>query len=78
MPGSRTIAYLRVSTNDQALAKNKGDILHLINDKALGLVQWVEEQASGNVSWRKRAIARVIDELQKGDTLIVSELSRLD
>jgi DNA invertase Pin-like site-specific DNA recombinase len=77
MSGSRTIAYLRVSTNDQDLAKNKADILHLVNDKALGPVRWVEEQVSGNVSWRKRAIAGVIDELQEGDTLIVSELSRL-
>ncbi len=77
MTGSRTIAYLRVSTNDQDLAKNKTDILHLVNDKALGPVRWVEEQVSGNVSWRKRAIAGVVDELQEGDTLIVSELSRL-
>lgn len=77
MSKSRTIAYLRVSTTDQDLEKNKADILHLANDKALGSVKWVEEHVSGSVSWRKRGLARVLDELQVGDTLVVSELSRL-
>ena len=77
MSKSRTVAYLRVSTADQDLEKNKADILHLANNKALGQVEWVEEHMSGSVSWRKRRIARVLDELQAGDTLVVSELSRL-
>jgi DNA invertase Pin-like site-specific DNA recombinase len=73
----KTIAYLRVSTNDQDLAKNKADLLHLANEKDLGKVHWVEETASGRISWKKRKIAQVIEELAAGDTLIVSELSRL-
>jgi DNA invertase Pin-like site-specific DNA recombinase len=73
----KTIAYLRVSTNDQDLAKNKADLLHLANEKDLGRVHWVEETASGRVSWKKRKIAQVIEELNAGDTLLVSELSRL-
>src|SRR5579871_3033696 len=77
MQKSQTIAYLRVSTADQDLKKNRYDILQLANDKGLGQVQWVEETISGRVSWRKRKIAEVIEELQVGDTLIVSELSRL-
>lgn len=32
---------------------------------------------SGRVSWRKREIARVLEALRDGDSLIVSELSRL-
>lgn len=77
MKQSRTIAYLRVSTAEQDLEKNKADILHLANEKGLGQVEWVQERASGRISWRKREIAHVIDALQDGDTLIVSELSRL-
>ena len=77
MSKPRTVAYLRVSTTDQDLEKNKADILHLANDKGLEQVEWVEEHVSGSVSWRKRGIARVLDELQTGDTLVVSELSRL-
>lgn len=73
----RTVAYLRVSTTDQDIEKNKADILHLANDKGLGQVEWVEETASGRVSWKKRKIADVLEQLKSGDTLLVSELSRL-
>ena len=72
-----TIAYLRVSTADQDLEKNKAEILHLANEKDLGRVQWVEETVSGRVSWRKRKIAQILDDLERGDNLVVSELSRL-
>jgi DNA invertase Pin-like site-specific DNA recombinase len=72
-----TIAYLRVSTTDQDIEKNKADILHLANDKKLGSVEWVEEKISGRVSWKKRQIADLIGKLGEGDNLIVSELSRL-
>ena len=77
MKQTNTIAYLRVSTAAQDVEKNKSDILHLANEKGLGKVRWVEEQASGRLSWRKREIAQVLEELQSGDNLIVSELSRL-
>jgi len=77
MKSPTTIAYLRVSTNDQDLEKNKAEILSLANEKNLGQVKWVEETASGRISWKKRKIAEVIDSMSAGDTLIVSELSRL-
>ena len=77
MPTPRTIAYLRVSTAEQDLEKNKADILHLANDKELGKVIWVEEKVSSRVSWRKRQIADALNQLSSGDTLLVSELSRL-
>jgi DNA invertase Pin-like site-specific DNA recombinase len=34
-------------------------------------------QPLGKVSWRKRKIADILDTAQKGDNIIVSELSRL-
>jgi DNA invertase Pin-like site-specific DNA recombinase len=77
MKDTKTIAYLRVSTIGQDIEKNKSDILHLANEKGLGKVEWVEEQASGRISWRKREVAQALDELQSGDNLVVSELSRL-
>lgn len=73
----KTVAYLRVSTIDQDIEKNKSDILHLANSKDLGKVDFIEEHISGKVSWRKRKIAEIMEDLQKGDNLIVSELSRL-
>jgi DNA invertase Pin-like site-specific DNA recombinase len=77
MKKPKTIAYLRVSTDEQDLEKNKYDILHLANEKGLGKVQWIEETISGRVSWKKRNIAEILDTLQGGDHLLVSELSRL-
>jgi DNA invertase Pin-like site-specific DNA recombinase len=77
MQKPQTIAYLRVSTTDQDLKKNRYDILQLANDKGLGQIQWVEDTVSGRVSWRKRKIAQALEQLHSGDHLIVSELSRL-
>ena len=73
----KAIGYLRVSTGEQELEKNKSDILRLANELDLGRVRFVEEKISGKVSWRKRKIAGILAELAKGDSLIVSELSRL-
>ena len=73
----KTIAYLRVSTVEQNLEKNKANILAFANTQNLGRVEFIEEQASGKMTWRKRKIANVLTDLQKDDTLIVSELSRL-
>ena len=73
----KTIGYLRVSTSEQELEKNKADILQLANQEDLGRVQFVEEKVSGKVAWRQRLIAELLDSLQTKDNVIVSELSRL-
>lgn len=77
MTSRRTVAYLRVSTADQDVEKNKADILHLANNKGLGQVEWIEETASGRISWKKRRLGYLLNELKSGDSLLVSELSRL-
>lgn len=74
---NKTVAYLRVSTFDQNIDKNKSDILHFANHQDLGKVTFVEEIASGRSSWRDRRIAAILDELKEGDSIIVAELSRL-
>jgi DNA invertase Pin-like site-specific DNA recombinase len=73
----RTIGYLRVSTVDQDLEKNKHEILDLANNKDFGKVEWVEEKVSGRKFWKDRKIKEVIDILDSGDRIIVPELSRL-
>jgi len=74
---TRNIAYLRVSTIDQDLEKNKAQILHLANDKNLGKVEFVEEKVSGRVNWRERKIGEIIHQLSAGDSVLLSEFSRL-
>ena len=73
----KVIGYLRVSTLDQDLEKNKSDILKLANDKKLGHVEWLEEKVSGPKDWRKRKLGGALKNLKAGDTILVSELSRL-
>jgi DNA invertase Pin-like site-specific DNA recombinase len=76
-PSSSVIGYIRVSTADQNLEKNKADILQLANHHDLGRVSFVEEKVSGKVSWRQRKVAEVLESLQANDAIVVSELSRL-
>lgn len=64
----QTFVYLHVSKIDQDLEKNKLDILKFANDLHLGHVQFLEEKASGKVSWRKRQIATILEQVQEGDT----------
>lgn len=71
------IGYLRVSTSEQDIEKNKVDLLLFAHEKKLGHVEFVQETASGKISWKNRLIADVMLRLQKGDVLLVSELSRL-
>ena len=74
----KTVAYLRVSTINQDLEKNKADILKLANDRNFRKVKFIEEKASGyKTGWKDRKVKKIIDDLQKGDRLIVPEMSRL-
>jgi DNA invertase Pin-like site-specific DNA recombinase len=77
LPSPSVIGYLRVSTADQNIDKNKAAILQLANHHDLGRVRFVEEKISGKVSWRKRKVAEVLESLQANDAIVVSELSRL-
>ncbi len=77
LDAQKTIAYLRVSTLDQDIEKNKADILYFANHHDLGKVHFVEEKVSGRTSWKARKIATILDELKANDIIIVSELSRL-
>ncbi len=73
----QVFGYLRVSTTEQELEKNRADILKLANERDLGQVTFIEEKASGKINWRQRKIAEILEAANAGDTIIVSELSRL-
>ena len=74
---SKTYAYIRISTDKQDLENQKYAILEYANEKGLGNVEFIKETVSGTKSWKNRKLKELIDELQKGDNLIVAELSRL-
>ena len=72
-----TIGFLRVSTLDQDTEKNKLDILQFANSHKLGNVEFIEEKVSGTKDYRKRKLGALLDTMDKGDVLIVPELSRI-
>lgn len=71
------IAYLRVSTGKQNPENQREEIKRFAEEKNMEIDQWVIETASGKLAPRKRKLGRVLGRMKKGDTLIVSEISRL-
>jgi len=70
-------AYLRVSTEMQDIENQKLGILEYCNARQLVPVEFVQETKSSRVSWEEREMGRIVNRLQAGDNLIVSEVSRM-
>lgn len=77
IPGHRDIAYLRVSTALQDADSEKLGIVEYTYAEGLQPVEFLEETPSGKTPISERKLQQVIDSMVQGDTLIVSELSRL-
>ena len=69
--------YIRISTGKQDTENQRFEILKYANENKLGSVEFLEETISGRKSWKDRKIGTLVQELQKGDILIITELSRL-
>lgn len=72
-----TIAYLRISTEKQNLANQKDEIQRFADNRNLVINQWVTEVVSGKKTEKDRKLGLLLKRLKTGDTLIVTELSRL-
>ena len=71
------IGYLRVSTGKQHPANQKDEIERFAIQKNMKVDRWVVEVASGSKSEKERKLGRLLKTMQKDDTLIVTEISRL-
>lgn len=72
-----TTAYIRVSTDKQTLENQRDEITRFAKKNGITVDRWVEEIVSGKVKESDRKLGYALKRLKKGDTLIVSELSRL-
>lgn len=72
-----TVGYIRVSTEKQTVQNQKHEILDYANRHALGSVTFIEVEMSSRKSTADRRIDELLMSINDGDTLIVSELSRL-
>lgn len=73
----KTIAYLRVSTGMQALDSQRFSILDFAHQEKIQIDQFIQVTGSSRKSQKSRKIIYLLEELQRQDCLIVSELSRL-
>ena len=70
-------AYLRVSTDKQTIENQKFELENFAKEKKLVIEKWVSETASGTKDAKERKLGVLLKKMKKGDTLIVSEISRL-
>jgi len=71
------IGYIRVSTDKQTTENQRFEILKFADEKNIKIDKWVEETVSGRKKYQDRKLGEIINDIQKEDIIIVSELSRL-
>jgi DNA invertase Pin-like site-specific DNA recombinase len=72
-----TVGYIRVSTDEQDLSKQKHLLLEYAQQQRLIIDQFIEAEVSSRKTQQERRIVELLDLLQSGDHLLVAELSRL-
>lgn len=71
------IGYLRVSTGKQHPANQQDEIRRFAESRNLTIDNWVTEVVSGRKKERDRKLGALLRRMKPGDTLIVTEISRL-
>jgi len=69
--------YLRVSTEKQNENNFKSSILNYANENKLGNVEWIQETISGRKKVENRLLGKKLEQMKKGDTIIMGEYSRI-
>ncbi|OED44683.1 resolvase [Endozoicomonas sp. (ex Bugula neritina AB1)] len=70
--------YLRVSTDQQDVLNQKHGVLEYANKNGFAGMTFIEDNVSGKKPWQDRELGRVLlEQTIEGDTLVVSEVSRL-
>lgn len=69
--------YLRVSTSAQDTQNQLHGIRQYCQERGIEPDAVVEDTASGSVAWNSRKIGELLSAVDKGDVLLVAEVSRL-
>ncbi|WP_419241251.1 recombinase family protein [Cardinium endosymbiont of Nabis limbatus] len=73
----KTIAYIRVSTSQQDVNNQKLELYEYARKKELTIDDIIETQISSQQDRLKRRIDELLGKLSDGDTIIITEISRL-
>lgn len=71
------VAYLRVSTERQHLINQRNEITKFAQARGMTIDRWEKEIISGRCRKEDRNLGHLLKSLKSGDSLIVTELSRL-
>ena len=77
MGKNKTIGYIRVSTDKQDLKKQRHLLLEYAQNAQTVIKEFIEIEISSTKSKKERRVGELMEMLDRGDTLIVAELSRL-
>lgn len=73
----KNYCYIRVSTSRQDYKNQRYGLLEFADKKGIKIDQWIEETISGTKRVSERSLGKLIDKMQRGDLLVVTELSRI-
>ena len=74
---SKSLAYIRASSDKQDVKNQRYEILEYGRREQIHIDEFIEITISSRQNSRKRRIEELKEKLETGDTLIVTELSRL-
>lgn len=69
--------YIRVSSDKQTVENQRFEINKFCEKEQIKVDGWIEETISGTRAYNKRQLGSLLKRIQKDDTIICSELSRL-
>lgn len=70
-------AYIRVSTDKQTVENQRFEVHKFATEKGLVIDKWVSETVSGTKAAQDRRLGPLLKKMMRGDTLIITEISRL-
>src|SRR5574344_1942173 len=69
--------YIRVSSDKQTVENQRFEINNFCHKERIKIDGWIEETISGTKAYNKRALGRLLKQVQKDDLIICAELSPL-
>lgn len=69
--------YIRISTDKQTTENQRFEIQNFTEKRQILINEWIEETISSTKKLEIRKFGALLQRMQKGDVLVVSELSRL-
>ncbi len=69
--------YIRVSSDKQTVENQRYEIIQFAERNNICVDGWIEETISGTMQYDKRELGKLLDNVQKDDMILCSELSRL-